>query len=54
VIEPQFPFWDRNNCKDGKSLPDGFSYRSDTNEEWISKEQMTEILKNHDSPPLDK
>jgi UDP-N-acetylglucosamine 4,6-dehydratase (inverting) len=46
IIEPEFPFWNEGNFKDGKILPNGFSYTSNTNKEWISKEQMREILKN--------
>ncbi len=45
VIEPEFPFWKRKNLKGGKSLPEGFRYSSDTNREWITKEQMRKILK---------
>jgi len=45
VVEPEFPFWKRENLKRGKSLPEGFRYSSDTNREWITKEQMRKILK---------
>ncbi|MDD5145728.1 MAG: UDP-N-acetylglucosamine 4,6-dehydratase (inverting) [Candidatus Pacebacteria bacterium] len=46
VIEPEFPFWDNNNFKEGKNLLDGFEYTSDKNTKWITKEKMQEILKN--------
>jgi UDP-N-acetylglucosamine 4,6-dehydratase (inverting) len=46
IVEPEFAFWDKNNFKDHKFLSDGFSYSSDNNDKWISKEQMVEILKN--------
>ena len=46
VIEPEFPFWNEVNFRKGRRLPDGFRYRSDTNEEWISEDQMRKILKN--------
>ena len=46
VIEPEFPFWSKNNFKDGRNLPEGFRYTSETNNNWITKEQMKEILKN--------
>ena len=45
VIEPEFPFWNKENGKEGKELPQSFSYASNTNKEWITKEQMQEILK---------
>jgi UDP-N-acetylglucosamine 4,6-dehydratase (inverting) len=45
VIEPQFPFWKKDNLKGGKPLPEGFRYSSDTNREWITKEEMRKILK---------
>lgn len=44
VIEPEFNFWDPSNGKEGKPLPQDFSYASNTNKEWITKEQMQEIL----------
>jgi len=45
VIEPEFPFWKRDNFKNGKPLPDEFRYTSDTNKKWLTKEQMGKILK---------
>ena len=45
VIEPEFPFWEKDNFKNGNLLPKGFKYISDTNKEWITKEQMKKILK---------
>ncbi|MDP2703834.1 MAG: polysaccharide biosynthesis protein, partial [bacterium] len=44
VIEPEFPFWNKENGKEGKTLPQDFSYASNTNKEWITKEQMQGIL----------
>lgn len=46
VIEPQFHFWNEDNFREGKLLPDRFEYKSDTNDKWISEEEMKEILKN--------
>ena len=45
VIEPEYPFWGKDNFQDGKLLPDGFRYTSKTNDQWINKEKMREILK---------
>jgi len=46
IIEPEYPFWNSDNFKEGKPLPDGFEYTSDKNDKWITKEQIKEILKN--------
>ena len=46
VIEPEFPFWQKDNFKEGKPLPEEFKYSSDTNKEWLTKEELREILKN--------
>lgn len=45
IIVPQYPFWHKDNFKEGKELPFGFRYASDTNGEWIDKEKIVEILK---------
>jgi len=46
VIEPEFPFWQKDNFKEGKPLPEEFKYSSDTNKKWLTKEELREILKN--------
>lgn len=46
VIEPEYPFWDENNFKDGERLSDGFEYASDANKLWLTKDHLREILKN--------
>lgn len=48
IIEPEFQFWSDSNFKDIKKLPDGFKYASNTNKQWITKDQIKEILKNLD------
>ena len=45
IIEPQFHFWSENNLQEGKPLSDGFEYRSNTNNKWITEKEMKEILK---------
>lgn len=44
VIIPEFPFWQEENWKEGKSVPADFSYRSDRNERTITKEEMKKML----------
>jgi len=45
VVEPEHPFWSRNNLKEGKSLPEGFRYTSGDNGWWLTKEELKKILK---------
>ena len=45
VIEPEHPFWDENNMRDGQSLPAGFRYTSDNNNKWLSREELSKIIK---------
>ena len=45
VIEPEHPFWHKDNFKEGKSLSPGFKYSSDTNNSWINREKILEILR---------
>ncbi len=46
VIEPEYPFWKKENFKDGKPLQEGFRYTSNNNQEWITKEQLRKIVDN--------
>ncbi|MDD5145039.1 MAG: UDP-N-acetylglucosamine 4,6-dehydratase (inverting) [Candidatus Pacebacteria bacterium] len=45
IITPQYPFWHKDNFKEGRNLPFGFRYSSDNNGEWIVKDQIKAILK---------
>lgn len=44
VIVPQHHFWSDDNWSDGKPLPDDFRYTSDTNAQWLSQEDLQELL----------
>jgi len=44
AIEPEHPFWNRDNLKDGEPLPDGFNYTSDNNSQWLTKEELKGML----------
>jgi len=46
IIKPEYPFWSKDNFKEGKLLTEAFEYRSDKNDKWITKEQIKEIFKN--------
>ena len=41
-ILPQINNWDKdaNRIKDGKRVPEGFSYSSDNNKEWMSNAEL--------------
>jgi UDP-N-acetylglucosamine 4,6-dehydratase (inverting) len=45
VIEPEHPFWSGGHLKDGKKLPVEFRYTSDTNDRWLTREELMEIIK---------
>ncbi|OIO44712.1 UDP-N-acetylglucosamine 4,6-dehydratase (inverting) [bacterium (Candidatus Gribaldobacteria) CG23_combo_of_CG06-09_8_20_14_all_37_87_8] len=44
VIEPEFPFWIEDKVNQGKALPDDFTYSSDNNPNWLSPDQLKEII----------
>lgn len=44
VIQPEFSWWSEKYIKGGKSLPDGFKYTSDANTEWLSVEQLKDLV----------
>jgi UDP-N-acetylglucosamine 4,6-dehydratase len=43
VIEPEMEWWS-NDHLDGTPVPDGFRYASDTNTQWLSVEELRELL----------
>jgi UDP-N-acetylglucosamine 4,6-dehydratase len=45
AIMPSRPTWDMVEPKDGKPLPDGFRYASDTNDQWLSAEGLLDITR---------
>ncbi|WP_031459688.1 UDP-N-acetylglucosamine 4,6-dehydratase (inverting) [Chloroflexus sp. MS-G] len=45
VIQPLHSWWQDSNWSNGKPLPDGFRYSSDTNTWWLSVEELQSILK---------
>jgi UDP-N-acetylglucosamine 4,6-dehydratase len=44
VIQPSHPWWKRGNWVHGRELPQGFRYTSDSNEQWLSHEQLLELI----------
>jgi UDP-N-acetylglucosamine 4,6-dehydratase len=43
VIQPDMEWWPAQHV-DGAAVPDGFSYASDTNSEWLSVDQLREMI----------
>ena len=44
VITPVLDYWQSAEFQAGKALPDGFAYRSDTNDLWLDVEELRELL----------
>jgi UDP-N-acetylglucosamine 4,6-dehydratase/5-epimerase len=44
VIQPAHPWWRKENWKQARALPDGFSYTSDNNPHWLSAEELCELV----------
>jgi len=45
VIEPEFPFWKKDNFQDGIPLSEGFKYASDTNKRWLTHDDIKKVLR---------
>lgn len=46
VIEPEHPFWTKERyLKDGKKTPENFRYASESNDKWLTKKDLTHIIK---------
>jgi UDP-N-acetylglucosamine 4,6-dehydratase len=43
AVYPAFPFWRTTGFPAGEELPPGFGYTSDSNDEWLSAEQLREM-----------
>ncbi len=44
VIQPEFVWWNKEKVTGGKPLPDGFKYSSDTNEQWLTIEELKKLI----------
>jgi UDP-N-acetylglucosamine 4,6-dehydratase len=44
VITPMHPWWKGQTNPTGKSLPEGFRYASDTNQQWLKIEDLRELI----------
>ncbi len=44
VIKPPHPWWQKGNWIHARELPPDFRYTSDSNDEWLSPEQLQELI----------
>jgi UDP-N-acetylglucosamine 4,6-dehydratase/5-epimerase len=44
VIKPSHPWWKNGNWLHARELPAGFRYASDNNEEWLTQEQLQDLV----------
>jgi UDP-N-acetylglucosamine 4,6-dehydratase len=44
VIEPEMKFWNKDGGNEGKALPEGFRYTSDTNTVWLSIDDLKKMI----------
>ncbi|QEY20494.1 MULTISPECIES: UDP-N-acetylglucosamine 4,6-dehydratase (inverting) [unclassified Psychrobacillus] len=44
IIQPEFSWWSKEFAEGGKLLSEGFKYASDINDEWLSIEQLKELV----------
>ncbi|MCM3389091.1 UDP-N-acetylglucosamine 4,6-dehydratase (inverting) [Ureibacillus chungkukjangi] len=44
VIQPEFPWWSKSFAEGGKELTDGFAYTSDANSEWLTIDELRELV----------
>jgi len=44
VIQPLHPWWDQDNWKDGEPLSDGYKYASDENDQWLTIDELRQMI----------
>lgn len=44
VIKPSHPWWQKGNWVNACQLPPDFRYASDTNEQWLTQDQLQELI----------
>src|SRR5580658_2864370 len=44
IVQPSHPWWKRENWVHARELPPGFRYSSDSNDQWLSHEQLQELI----------
>ncbi|MDP3920132.1 MAG: UDP-N-acetylglucosamine 4,6-dehydratase (inverting) [Candidatus Omnitrophota bacterium] len=49
VVEPNFEWWKPGNHSGGKKIPEDFEYRSNTNADWLSEDELKRWLEESDA-----
>ncbi|MFZ0309713.1 MAG: UDP-N-acetylglucosamine 4,6-dehydratase (inverting) [Candidatus Sulfotelmatobacter sp.] len=44
IVQPSHPWWKKGNWVQGRELPPGFRYTSDSNKQWLNHEQLQELI----------
>lgn len=44
VVEPEHPFWKQCSFEGGAPLPEGFKFASDSNDLWLTKEEINRMV----------
>ncbi|WP_214746750.1 MULTISPECIES: UDP-N-acetylglucosamine 4,6-dehydratase (inverting) [unclassified Exiguobacterium] len=44
VIQPEFPWWSNEHMNGGTALPEGFTYISNVNDDWLSVEDLRALV----------
>ena len=44
IIQPSHPWWHSENWVHAKRLPEGFRYSSDTNERWLTRHELEQLV----------
>ena len=51
VIQPAHSWWRKENWNEARPLPEGFRYSSDGNTQWLTREELYELV-DESSPVL--
>jgi len=51
IIQPAHPWWKSENWVDAKPLPEGFRYSSDSNDRWLTRRELEELVTPETSAP---
>jgi UDP-N-acetylglucosamine 4,6-dehydratase len=52
IIQPAHPWWRRENWVNAKPLPEGFRYTSDTNPQWLTRNELEQLVAPAAAPHL--
>jgi UDP-N-acetylglucosamine 4,6-dehydratase len=44
VIQPMHPWWEPGNWSQGRRVPDGFRFTSDTNAQWLQAADLARLV----------